>query len=328
MCTTLAPRVPPGTPCGLCNPAIRLSGLSTGGEGWPQRPPRPRRSRARAHRPTCRSSPSGTCGCTSRPWAPTPTARCRSSSAARAATSSTSTASATSTGWPRCSASTPATAAPSWARPRRARWRSSPSTPTGPTPTRGRSSWPTRVAKLAPGDLNRVFFTSGGSEAVESALKVSAPSTSSTARRQRTKFIAREIAYHGTTLGALAATGITPLRTPFEPLTPGGAHVANTNSYRWPEDRDPLWAADADRAPDRVRGPRDGRRRDPRARAERRRLLPAAGGLLPAGAGDLRQARRPAHLRRGHLLVGPAGLHTSAPSATATSPTSSPRRRA
>ena len=101
-----------------------------------------------------------------------------------------------------------------------------------------------RVAKLAPGDLNRVFFTSGGSEAVESALKVSRAFHKLNGDAQRTKFIAREIAYHGTTLGALAATGITPLRTPFEPLTPGGAHVANTNSYRWPEDRDPLWAAE------------------------------------------------------------------------------------
>jgi adenosylmethionine-8-amino-7-oxononanoate aminotransferase len=57
--------------------------------------------------------------------------------------------------------------------------------------------------------------------------------------------IAREIAYHGTSLGALSATGITSLRTPFEPLTPGGCHVPNTNSYREPPGRDPLWAADA-----------------------------------------------------------------------------------
>ena len=56
--------------------------------------------------------------------------------------------------------------------------------------------------------------------------------------------IARETAYHGTTLGALSVTGITGLRAPFEPLTPGGYHVPNTNSYRWAEDRDPLWAAD------------------------------------------------------------------------------------
>jgi adenosylmethionine-8-amino-7-oxononanoate aminotransferase len=61
---------------------------------------------------------------------------------------------------------------------------------------------------------------------------------------QRTKIIARETAYHGTSLGALAITGVTPLRTEFEPLTPGACHVPNTNSYHWPEGRDPLWAAD------------------------------------------------------------------------------------
>jgi adenosylmethionine-8-amino-7-oxononanoate aminotransferase len=102
----------------------------------------------------------------------------------------------------------------------------------------------TRVAALAPGDLNRVFFTSGGSEAVESALKLVRAFHKLNGQAQRTKVIAREIAYHGTTFGALSATGITALREPFEPLTPGGAHVANTNSYRWPEDRDPLWAAE------------------------------------------------------------------------------------
>ncbi len=62
---------------------------------------------------------------------------------------------------------------------------------------------------------------------------------------QKHKLIAREIAYHGTSLGALSATGIPALRSSFEPLTPGGNHVPNTHSYRWPEDRDPLWAADA-----------------------------------------------------------------------------------
>jgi adenosylmethionine-8-amino-7-oxononanoate aminotransferase len=101
-----------------------------------------------------------------------------------------------------------------------------------------------RIAKLAPGDLNRVFFTSGGSEAVESALKLCRNYHRLRGDGQRYKLIAREIAYHGTTLGALSATGIPGLRAPFEPLTPGGCHVANTNTYRWPEDRDPLWAAD------------------------------------------------------------------------------------
>jgi adenosylmethionine-8-amino-7-oxononanoate aminotransferase len=89
-----------------------------------------------------------------------------------------------------------------------------------------------RVAELAPGDLNRVFFTSGGSEAVESAIKLSRQYHKITGNPLKTKIVARDIAYHGTSLGALAATGITSLRTPFEPLTPGGVHVPNTNTFR------------------------------------------------------------------------------------------------
>src|SRR5947199_741771 len=89
-----------------------------------------------------------------------------------------------------------------------------------------------KIASLAPGDLNRVFFTSGGSEAVESAIKLVRQYHKLTGNPNKTKIIARETAYHGTTLGAITATGITSLRTPFEPFTPGGCHVPNTNLYR------------------------------------------------------------------------------------------------
>jgi adenosylmethionine-8-amino-7-oxononanoate aminotransferase len=102
-----------------------------------------------------------------------------------------------------------------------------------------------RVASLASADLNRVFFTSGGSEAVESAWKLARQYHKLTDNPLKTKIIAREVAYHGTTFGALSVTGITPLKTEFEPLVPGACHVPNTNAYRWPEERDPLWAADA-----------------------------------------------------------------------------------
>ncbi|MGH2983975.1 MAG: aspartate aminotransferase family protein [Solirubrobacterales bacterium] len=102
----------------------------------------------------------------------------------------------------------------------------------------------TRIAGLAPGDLNRVFFVNSGSEAVESALKLARSYHRMRGSGHKTKVVAREIAYHGTTLGALSATGIPALRSHFEPLAPGGVHVPNTLSYRWPEDRDPLWAAD------------------------------------------------------------------------------------
>jgi adenosylmethionine-8-amino-7-oxononanoate aminotransferase len=102
-----------------------------------------------------------------------------------------------------------------------------------------------RIAELAPGDLNRVFFTSGGSEAVESAIKLSRQYHKVTGNPLKTKFIAREVAYHGTSMGALAATGITGLRAPFEPLMPGGCHVPNTNTFRMPHGYSEAELADA-----------------------------------------------------------------------------------
>jgi adenosylmethionine-8-amino-7-oxononanoate aminotransferase len=103
----------------------------------------------------------------------------------------------------------------------------------------------TRIAELAPGNLNRVFFTSGGSEAVESAWKLAKSYHATRGEPRRHKIVSRFLAYHGASMGALTATGLPALREPFEPLTPGGRHAANTNSYRWKEDRDPLWAADS-----------------------------------------------------------------------------------
>lgn len=89
-----------------------------------------------------------------------------------------------------------------------------------------------RLAALAPGDLNRAFFTTGGAEAVESAWKLARQYFQAIGQPTRTKAIGRYLAYHGTTMGALAITGVPAFRTPFEPLTPGGVHVANTNAYR------------------------------------------------------------------------------------------------
>ena len=102
-----------------------------------------------------------------------------------------------------------------------------------------------RIASLTPGDLNRIFFTSGGSEAVESAIKLARQYFKLTGRGTKTKLIAREIAYHGTSLGALSATGISDLRRPFEPLTPGGIHVPATNTYRLPAGLTEDWFTDA-----------------------------------------------------------------------------------
>ena len=118
------------------------------------------------------------------------------------------------------------------------------------------------VASLTPGDLNRVFFVSGGSEAVESAWKLArqyyaargqqriraaiapagteAPTrvdeaqASPSSTQRRWKAVSRHVAYHGTTMGALSINGIPALREPFEPLVPEVVHVRNTNRYHRP----------------------------------------------------------------------------------------------
>jgi adenosylmethionine-8-amino-7-oxononanoate aminotransferase len=90
------------------------------------------------------------------------------------------------------------------------------------------------VASLLPGDLNRLFFVSGGSEAVESAWKLARQHYLARGEARRWKAISRHIAYHGTTMGALSINGIPALRAPFEPLVPEVRHVRNTNRYHRP----------------------------------------------------------------------------------------------
>ncbi len=107
-----------------------------------------------------------------------------------------------------------------------------------------------RLAHEAPGDLNRVFFTTGGGEAVETAWKMAKQFFALTGKPNKRKVISRSVAYHGTPHGALAITGIPDAKTPFEPLVPGAVKVPNTNQYRAPEHLrdDPTafgrWAAD------------------------------------------------------------------------------------
>jgi adenosylmethionine-8-amino-7-oxononanoate aminotransferase len=106
-----------------------------------------------------------------------------------------------------------------------------------------------RLASYAPGDINRVFFTTGGSEAVESAWKLARQYFRQIGQPGRFKVISRDIAYHGTTMGALSINGVTAIKNIFEPLVPGSIRVPNTNFYRAPEHGDNLerfgqWAAD------------------------------------------------------------------------------------
>jgi adenosylmethionine-8-amino-7-oxononanoate aminotransferase len=89
-----------------------------------------------------------------------------------------------------------------------------------------------RLAAYAPGSLNRVFFTTGGSEAVESAWKLAKNYFKLTGKPMKHKVISRQVAYHGTTQGALSITGIPELKQQFEPLVPSTFRVPNTNLYR------------------------------------------------------------------------------------------------
>ena len=207
--------------------------------GRPHRAPRPR---AR-----CRSWPGGTSGCTSRAWVPTTDHEVpiivRGEGCyvwdehGKRYLDGLSALFCVNAGHGRAELGE-AAAAPGHA--------SSASTPTGATPTRAAIELAARIADLAPGDLNRVFFTSGGSEAVESAWKLArnyhhaarrGPAHQDHRARDR---LPRHVARR--------ARGDRPHRRCARRSSrsrPGGCHVPNTNSYRWPADRDPLWAADA-----------------------------------------------------------------------------------
>jgi adenosylmethionine-8-amino-7-oxononanoate aminotransferase len=111
-----------------------------------------------------------------------------------------------------------------------------------------------RLADYAPGDLNRVFFTTGGGEAVETAWKLAKQYFKIIGNPTKHKVISRAIAYHGTPQGALSITGLPGMKAPFEPLVPSTFRVPNTNFYRAPdqfqtgaaddEEKFGRWAAD------------------------------------------------------------------------------------
>jgi adenosylmethionine-8-amino-7-oxononanoate aminotransferase len=90
-----------------------------------------------------------------------------------------------------------------------------------------------RLAKMSPtGEGSRTFFVTGGSEAVETALKVAKAYQRNRGFAGRYKTISRRYAYHGTTMGALSVTGLPSARNPYEPLVPGARHVPIPHPYR------------------------------------------------------------------------------------------------
>ena len=209
----------------------------------------------------------------------------------------------------------------------------------------GRASWPTsrcgptrtpaaielaeRIAGLTPGDLNRVFFTTGGSEAVESAWKLARQYFRLIGQPERTKVISRDIAYHGTTMGALSITGIPELQDPVRAARPRGDQGPEHQLLPGPRARRRPGRLRSvgrgrDRAGDRARGRRHRRGGLPRAGAERRRLLPAAARVLRSGSARSATATACCSSPTRSSARSAASASGSARTGTATCPTSSP----
>jgi adenosylmethionine-8-amino-7-oxononanoate aminotransferase len=89
-----------------------------------------------------------------------------------------------------------------------------------------------RLARLTYPSINRFFFTSGGAEANESAIKAARAYWKLRGRPAKTKVISRELGYHGTTLAAMSATGISGYWPLFEPRVPGFVHIPSPYPYR------------------------------------------------------------------------------------------------
>ncbi|HNP74591.1 MAG TPA: aminotransferase class III-fold pyridoxal phosphate-dependent enzyme [Kouleothrix sp.] len=89
------------------------------------------------------------------------------------------------------------------------------------------------LARISPiGPKTRSFFVTGGSEAVETALKLAKAYQRKRGFHDRFKTISRRVAYHGTTMGALSVNGLSGIRNGFGPLVPGARHVPLPHRYR------------------------------------------------------------------------------------------------
>ena len=247
----------------------------------------------------------------------TTTPTCRSSSAARAPTSTTPRASATSTRWPACSSASSATAAPSSPRPPRSRPRSWRSCRCGPTRTRSAIELAERVADYAPGrpqpGLLHQRRRRGRRDRVEAGqelLQAHRQADEAQGDQPRDRLPRH---HPGRAVDHRPAAAEAAVRAAGALDVPGAEHQLSTAPPSTAPEDEPRGVRPLGRRPDRgrdrERGPRHGRRRLPRAGAERRRLLPAAARLLPAGPRDLRRVRRAAGLRRGDLRVRPARPH-------------------
>ncbi len=168
-----------------------------------------------------------------------------------------------------------------------------------------------RVAALAPGDLDHVFFCNSGSEAVDSALKIALAFHNVRGNASRVRLIGRERGYHGVGFGGIAVGGIVNNRKMFGALIAGVDHLPTT--YNRAEQAftvgEPEWGGHLADALEGLVALHDASTIaavivEPVAASTG--VLAAAERLSPAPARDLRQAWHPADLRRGHHRLRPS----------------------
>jgi len=92
-----------------------------------------------------------------------------------------------------------------------------------------------RLAQIAPPGIDHVFFTNGGSEGTETAIKLARLAWSSAGQPDRNLILSRKMAYHGVGYGSLSATGIPPLKEGFGPLAEGFVHLTAPYPLRVPD---------------------------------------------------------------------------------------------
>ena len=165
------------------------------------------------------------------------------------------------------------------------------------------------LAGIAPAGINRFIFECGGSEAVETAMKLAKHYHYYRGDKGRFKIMSRRGAYHGVNGMGLRALGtVMPMRQVMEPLTPGAAFIESPYCYRCPhhltpQNCDMMCARELARIVE-FEGPEQfGVYR--RAHSTSLRRIEAARGILAHHSRHLRPLRHSAHHRRGHLRVRP-----------------------
>ena len=169
-----------------------------------------------------------------------------------------------------------------------------------------------RIAEVAPGDLNRVFFTNSGSEAVDTSLKIALAYHRLRGEASRTRFIGREKGYHGVGFGGISVGGMVANRKMFAPaMIPGVDHLPHTyNAKEMAFSKgQPAWGAHLADELERLVALHDA---STIAAVIVEPMQGSVGVVVPplgylTRLRNLRQARHPADLRRSDLRFRPHG---------------------